>query len=203
MRLVVSGIGTGVGKTVASAIIAKALDAKYWKPVQSGDLHDTDSMKVREWTSCEILPERFALEFPASPHWSADLEGVKIQKEDLLIPDVEGSLVIEGAGGLMVPLNYDGLLYIDLFEEWKIPLIVVSRHYLGSINHTLLTIETLQKRNIPIEGIVFIGEEHLPTETIIQKVSGVRVIGRIPEVEEVNAEFISQQAVQLRASLTR
>ena len=203
MRFVVSGIGTGVGKTVASAIITKALDAKYWKPVQSGDLHDTDSMKVREWTSCEILPERYALEYPASPHWSAEMEGVKIQKEDFLIPDVTGPLVIEGAGGLMVPLNYDGLLYIDLFQEWNIPLIVISRHYLGSINHTLLTIEALQKRNIPIEGILFIGDEHLPTETIIQKLSGVRIMGRIPEVEEVNAEFVSQQAELLRPSLIR
>jgi dethiobiotin synthetase len=201
MRFVVSGIGTGVGKTVASAIVTKALEAKYWKPVQSGDLHDTDSMKVREWSSCEILPERFALEYPASPHWSAEMEGVTIRKEDFILPEVEGSLVIEGAGGLMVPLNYNGTLYIDLFKEWNIPVIVVSRHYLGSINHTLLTIEALQQRNIPIEGILFNGEEHLPTETVIKNVTGVRVIGRIPEAEDITPEFIAEQAQLLRPAL--
>jgi dethiobiotin synthetase len=201
MRFVVSGIGTGVGKTVASAIVTKALEAKYWKPVQSGDLHDTDSMKVREWSSCEILPERFALEYPASPHWSAEMEGVTIRKEDFILPEVEGSLVIEGAGGLMVPLNYNGTLYIDLFKEWNIPVIVVSRHYLGSINHSLLTIEALQQRNIPIEGILFNGEEHLPTETVIKNVTGVRVIGRIPEAEDITPEFIAEQAQLLRPAL--
>jgi dethiobiotin synthetase len=200
MNFIISGIGTDVGKTVVSAIIAEALEAAYWKPVQAGDLHFTDSMMVNQWTSekVTVLKERYLLNEPMSPHAAAAIDGVSIQAEDVQIPLTDGNLIIEGAGGLMVPLNSDGLLYIDLFEQWKIPVILISRHYLGSINHTLLSAEALKSRNIPVEGIVFVGEENNATESIILNICGLPMIGRIPIAEEVNSAFIAEQAMQMK-----
>jgi dethiobiotin synthetase len=196
MKFIISGIGTDVGKTVASAIIAQALDATYWKPVQAGDLHFTDSMKVDQWTDDEVavLAERYRLNEPMSPHAAAEIDGVTIQAGDFEIPIVSGNLIIEGAGGLMVPVNANGLVYIDLFQDWNIPVILISRHYLGSINHTLLSVEALRSRNIPIHGIVYVGDENTHTESIIAKITELTVIGRIPMVDEVNASFIQEQA---------
>ena len=200
MKYIISGIGTDVGKTVASAIIAQALEAAYWKPVQAGDLHFSDSIKVDQWTDekVKVLPERYRLNEPMSPHAAAKIDGISIQAEDFQIPEVAGNLIIEGAGGLMVPVNSDGLLYIDLFQKWNVPVILISRHYLGSINHTLLSAEALKSRNITVEGIVFIGEENSPTESIILQVTGFKMIGRIPIADEVNSTFISEQALQLK-----
>jgi dethiobiotin synthetase len=196
MKFIISGIGTDVGKTVASAIIAQALDATYWKPVQAGDLHFTDSMKVDRWTDDKVavLAERYRLNEPMSPHAAAEIDGVSIQTGDFEIPTVSGNLIVEGAGGLMVPVNTNGLVYIDLFQDWNIPVILISRHYLGSINHTLLSVEALRSRNIPIQGIVYVGDENTHTESIIAKITGLTVIGRIPLVNEVNASFIKEQA---------
>ena len=129
-KLFITGIGTNVGKTVVSAILCKATGAAYWKPVQAGDLDDTDSDKVRALSGSEILPEQFRLNTPASPHLAAKLDGITIQKENLSIPESTGNLLIEGAGGLMVPLNEEGLLYLDVIQNWKIPVVLVSRHYL-------------------------------------------------------------------------
>jgi dethiobiotin synthetase len=195
-RFVISGIGTGVGKTVVSAIIAEHLKSGYWKPVQAGDLDQSDAITVSSLTSMvQIIEERYKLTEPMSPHAAAEIDGVMITEADLMIPDYDGDLVIEGAGGLMVPLNNNGLTYLDVFEKWKVPVILVSRHYLGSINHTLLSIDALQKRNIEIEGIVFVGEENKPTEEIILHNSGLKMICRIPEVEEVDRSFIEEQAL--------
>ena len=155
-KFVITGIGTDVGKTVVSSILAEALKASYWKPVQAGDLDNSDSIKVAAYTeNVSVLEEGFRLSQPMSPHAAAKIDGVSIELEDLKVPEVSGNLIIEGAGGLMVPLNSKGLTYIDVFENWQLPTIVVSRHYLGSINHTLLTIEVLNSRGIEIEGIVF------------------------------------------------
>jgi dethiobiotin synthetase len=200
MQYIISGIGTDVGKTVASAIIAQALDATYWKPVQAGDLHFSDSMKVDHWTDEKVivLPERYRLNQPMSPHAAADIDKIFIESDDFKIPKVEGNLIIEGAGGLMVPVNSDGLLYIDLFQKWNLPVILISRHYLGSINHTLLSAEALNSRNIPVEGIVFIGEENSATESIILQVTGFKMIGRIPIAEEVNSSFVKEQAQEMK-----
>lgn len=196
MRFVISGIGTDVGKTVASAIIAQALDASYWKPVQAGDLYFSDTMKVDHWTDekVTVLPERYRLNEPMSPHAAAQKDGISIEIEDFQLPEVESNLIIEGAGGLMVPVNSNGLLYIDLFQKWNVPVILVSRHYLGSINHTLLSAEALKSRNIPVEGIVFVGDENTTTEFIILQVTGFKMIGRIPLAKEVNASFVKEQA---------
>jgi len=201
-QFIITGIGTDIGKTVVSAIITQALDASYWKPIQAGDLDNSDSLKVQNWTtdSVTILPEAFKLSHPMSPHAAAELDSVEILKEALQLPLVEGSLIVEGAGGLMVPLNNKGLLLIDLFEEWNLPVIVVSRHYVGSINHTLLTVEALKNRKISIEGIVFVGDENEATELFILNYTSLKMIARIPLTSEVNTEFIQNQARILKAS---
>jgi dethiobiotin synthetase len=195
-QFIISGIGTDVGKTVASAIISQALNATYWKPVQAGDLDWSDSMKVDNWTDDKVivLKEQFRLTAPMSPHAAAFLDGVSITQDSFVIPQVEGNLIIEGAGGLMVPVNNEGLLYIDLFQSWNLPVILISRHYLGSINHTLLSIGALKSRNIPIEGIVFVGEENKATESIILNTTGVHFIATIPLANEVNSTFIQDQS---------
>jgi dethiobiotin synthetase len=198
-RFVVSGIGTEVGKTVASAILAEALEADYWKPVQAGDLDNTDTMKVQGWTSkANCLPERYKLNTPASPHYAAAVDGIEISALDFQLPTTEQNLIIEGAGGLMVPLNNEGLLYIDLFENWQIPVILVSRHYLGSINHTLLSVDALKRRGIPIAGILFNGDENRATEEIIESVTQVPILGRIENTNEINLQFIQHQAEALQ-----
>ena len=180
----------------------QALEANYWKPVQAGDLEYSDSDKVRDYAPAgTVLNEAFRLKTPMSPHAAANIDGVKLTLADLTVPEVEGNLVIEGAGGLMVPLDNDGLTYADVFEAWKLPVVVVSRHYLGSINHTLLTIEALKRRSIPIAGIIFVGDEHETTEKIIKDNTGVPVLIRIPMSDEVNADFVKEQAERLKAVL--
>jgi len=198
-QYVVTGIGTGVGKTVVSAILSEALKANYWKPVQAGDLQESDSIKVRNWSpNSVVLPEKYQLNTPASPHYAAELESVFLSKNDFKLPEIDQNLIVEGAGGLMVPLNDQGLLYVDIFKQWNLPVILVSRHYLGSINHTLMSVQTLKSRNIPIRGIIFVGEENRATEDIIAKVSGVEILIRIPEVEQVDSSFIRVQAERIR-----
>lgn len=193
-KFVVTGIGTGVGKTVVSAILSEALRANYWKPVQAGDLDNSDSMKVESWTDkVNVLPETFKLTQPMSPHAAAEIDNVIIDAVNLYPPTVE-PLIIEGAGGLMVPLNSSGLTYLDVFEHWKLTVILVSRHYLGSINHTLMSCELLKNKGLQIAGIVFIGDENPATESIILKVTGAPMIMRIPEVERINKRIIQEQA---------
>lgn len=192
----ITGISTDVGKTVVSAILAEALEANYWKPIQAGDLESSDSLKVKKYCSHKVtvLNERFKLSKPMSPHAAAEIDQVKIAVSDFQQPTVTGDLIIEGAGGLMVPINSDGLLVIDLVEKNNWPVVLVSRHYLGSINHTLLSVEVLKKRGIRIAGIIFVGDENLGTETIIAKQTQVDIWGRIPIAPEVNAEFVNLQA---------
>ena len=200
--VVLSGIGTDVGKTVVSAIVCEALQSYYWKPVQAGDLENSDSIKVeRLTTNSTILEEKFRLKTPMSPHAAADIDGISISIDDFVVPKVDGNLIIEGAGGLMVPVNNEGVTYLDVFEKWKLPVILVSRHYLGSINHTLLSIDVLKNRQIPIEGIIFVGDEHPTTEEIILKSTGVRMIARIPLVDEITPAFVREQATKIKENL--
>ena len=200
--VVLSGIGTDVGKTVVSAIVCEALQSYYWKPVQAGDLENSDSIKVDRLTSnTTILEEKFRLKTPMSPHAAADIDGISISIDDFVVPKVDGNLIIEGAGGLMVPVNNEGVTYLDVFEKWKLPVILVSRHYLGSINHTLLSIDALNNRQIPIEGIIFVGDEHPTTEEIILKSTGVRMIARIPLVDEITPAFVREQAAKIKENL--
>lgn len=198
-QYIITGIGTDVGKTVVSAIVAEALQATYWKPVQAGDLDNSDTIKIERLTQhVSVLPEAFRLNEPMSPHAAAALDGVDILPENLPLPSVDGNLIVEGAGGLLVPINSDGFLYADAFKQWDLPVIVVSRHYLGSINHTLMTIEVLKNRGIEIEGIIFVGNQHRTTEEVIMNNTGVRFIGRVPLTETLDQEFILQQAEKLK-----
>lgn len=200
MKLFITGISTDVGKTIVSSILAEALKASYWKPVQAGDLDTSDSKKVAGLTnSVKVLPEAFLLSTPQSPHAAAKVDGVELPKSlDLL--SVEGNFIVEGAGGLLVPLNEDGTTIADWAQNWKLPVVIVSRHYLGSINHTLLTIEVLKNRAIPIFGIIFVGEENKETERIIAA-TNVPVIARIPIAENITKEFIVDQAEKIKSKL--
>ena len=200
-RLFVTGISTEVGKTVASAIIVEALKADYWKPVQAGDLDRSDSHKVGDLISnsrTRIHPNAYALRTPMSPHAAAEIDGIRIELEAIRRPETDHHLVIEGAGGLLVPLN-DSDTIADLILPGD-QVIVVSRHYLGSINHTLLSLEQL--RNAGLEAsLLFVGEEHPTTESIITTKTGARVLGRLPWLYPLNAEAIRKQAKAIQPVL--
>jgi dethiobiotin synthetase len=202
MKLFITGIGTDVGKTIASAIITEALEADYWKPIQAGDLQNSDSHKIKSFLSNEktvIHLNSYALNTPASPHLAAQLDGIVIDLKKIIEPKTENHLVIEGAGGVFVPLN-DTDCVIDLIQpDYKV--IVVSRHYLGSINHTLLTIEALQNRKIAVAGIVFSGDENKATEKIILSKTGIKCIGRIEQEPYFDQNVIKEYADRFREDL--
>ena len=195
MKIFITGISTDVGKTIASAIITEALEADYWKPIQAGDLNDSDSHKIQRYISNDksvIHENSYKLNTPASPHLAAELDGITINLKNIIEPKTDNHLVIEGAGGLFVPLNETDFV-LDLIQpDYKV--IVVSRHYLGSINHTLLTIEALKNRGINIAGIIFNGNENLPTETIILNTTQLKCIGRIEEEPYFDKNVISEYA---------
>jgi len=203
MRIFVTGIGTEVGKTVISAILTEALTADYWKPIQAGDLDYSDTHKVVELISnskSNFHEETFRLNHPMSPHAAAERDEVEIRLSDFHIPTTDNHLIIEGAGGLMVPINKTDCI-IDLIEQSEAEVILVSRNYLGSINHTLLSIEALQKRHIPIKGIIFNGSENIDTESIIIYMSGVRHLGRVDEEESIDKNVILKYAQQFKEAL--
>lgn len=182
----ISGIHTGSGKTLVSAMLSAALGANYWKPVQSGLEEETDSEyvgRVGGLPAEKILPEAWRLPWPASPHASAEREGVTITPESLQIPASSETLVIEGAGGLMVPLNRE-FLFVDLFAQWQWPVVLVADTYLGSINHTLLSAEALKTRNIPVKGIIFNDKGRPESEEVILSFSGFPCLGRVPHIEK-------------------
>ena len=199
----ITGIGTEVGKTIASAIITQALKADYWKPVQAGELNHSDRMKVEaliDNNRTKFHQEAYKLNQPMSPHAAAERDGVEIDISSFKIPDTNNHLVIEGAGGLLVPLN-DKDTILNLIESLKCEVILVSRHYLGSINHTLMSIEALQQKKIPIKGILFNGKENKDTESIITKMSCVNIIGRIDELDDLNKSVINSIAQNLKNKL--
>lgn len=199
----VTGIDTEIGKTVVSAILRQALSADYWKPVQSGDLDHTDSDKIREWTQVEnaiIHPESYRLNTPMSPHASAAVDGVEIRLSEIRLPSTDNFLVAEGAGGLMVPLN-DRECIIDLIQILGLPVVLVSRHYLGSINHTLLSLEALRRRSIPVAGLIFNGEEHPSTEAAVEQFGGMTRLFRLDPLPTVNRESIARVAEQWSGKL--
>lgn len=191
-RLFVTGIGTEIGKTVVSAILTEALKADYWKPVQAGEPENTDSMKIGRLLSnhvSRIFPEAYRLSEAMSPHAAAALENITINIDDINVPDTENTLIIEGAGGIMVPLNQKHLM-IDLIRKLKARVILVSKNYLGSINHTLLTAEALKSRDIPVEGIVFNGTPNPSTEEIILHYTGFKLLFRVNEEKQIDRESI-------------
>ncbi|RMB56411.1 dethiobiotin synthase [Dokdonia sinensis] len=198
----ITGISTDVGKTIAAAIITEALKADYWKPVQAGDLDNSDTHKVKRLVKNDISQyhdNTYALKTPMSPHAAAAIDGVTIKATDFKRPKTKNNLVIEGAGGLLVPLN-DTETIIDLIQPTD-KVIVVSRHYLGSINHTLMTIEILKSRGFKNIGILFSGEEHPTTESIIKKMTEVTIIGRIDEEPYFDQNVVCEYAEELREGL--
>ncbi|WP_335965678.1 dethiobiotin synthase [Galbibacter sp. PAP.153] len=201
-RYFVTGISTEVGKTITSAIIAEALEADYWKPIQSGDLDNSDTHKVKALisnTQTKFHPNSYALKVPISPHAAAVIDSIHIDIDKIKLPETANTLVIEGAGGLLVPLNEQNTIMDIIAPDYKI--IVVSRHYLGSINHTLLTVNLLKQQGFDV-AIIFSGKEHPTTEQIIQKMTNVPVIGRIDEEKEFTQETIRKYAKKFAKNLT-
>lgn len=192
----VTGIGTEVGKTVISAILVRALGADYWKPVQSGDLEWSDTDKVRTWSGVNdntYFPEAYRLQQPMSPHAAAERDGVLIDRAAFALPPTSRPLIVEGAGGLYVPLNRQDTM-LDLIQDLGLPVILVSRHYLGSINHTLLSLSALKQRGIPLAGLVFNGPSNPDTETVIEQMAGVRHLFRVEEMEKIDSDTIAHLA---------
>jgi len=190
----ITGIGTGIGKTIVSAVVTEKLQADYWKPIQSGDLDNSDSLKIESLISNAktiIHSEGFKLTQPLSPHLSAKIDNIDLQINYLQTPQTNNHLIIEGAGGLMVPLN-DQELMIDYIQSLGVKVILVSQNYLGSINHTLLSIEALKFRGIEIAGIIFNGISNTETERYITEYSKIPVLGKIPELDKLDKESIKE-----------
>lgn len=184
---VITGTDTNVGKTVFAAALAGAIGASYWKPCQSGPERDSDVVLQLSGLPAEkILPEAYRFEAPLSPHRAAEIEGVAIDASKINPPRVDGPLVIEGAGGLMVPLKRE-LLFADVFARWELPVILCARTALGTINHSLLSIEALRRRDIPVLGIAFIGGENGDNERIICELGEVKRLGRLPVLNPLDA----------------
>jgi dethiobiotin synthetase len=185
---IVSGTDTGIGKTTVAAMLLLALDALYWKPLQSGTQDGTDRERVQALTHLSagrLLPERYVLSQPLSPHRAAELDGVAIDPKTLAVPAVERTLIIEGAGGLLVPVTRQ-LLQIDVFADWDLPVILCARTALGTINHTLLSIEALRRRRLRLHGVVFVGDDNPDNIRTIAEISGARVLGRLPRLEPLD-----------------
>jgi dethiobiotin synthetase len=204
MKLFITGISTDVGKTIASAIVVEALQADYWKPIQAGDLENSDSNKVKSLIShknCEIFENAYQFNTPASPHYAAEIDNITINLKNIIEPKTNNHLVIEGAGGLFVPLNNTDCV-IDLIQpDYKV--IVVSRHYLGSINHTLLTIEALKSHKINSVGIIFSGDENKATESIILSKTKVNFIGRINKEPYFDKNVVAEYADLFQENLQK
>lgn len=193
-RYIITGTDTDIGKTVCAAMLTRALNATYWKPVQSGMEGTVDTRRVQKLTELPdeyFLPESYIFSEPLSPHRSAELDNAEINVDSLTLPEVNTPLIIEGAGGLMVPLTRKNLL-INLFKNWNLPVILCARTGLGTINHTLLSLEALWSRNIPVKGLVFIGEENADNMNTIAEFSGTEILGYIPILEEINATALDK-----------
>ena len=194
----ISGIGTDVGKTLASAILCHRLGASYWKPIQSGS--ENDSRQINSWlgNSVKIYPESFILSKPLSPHIAAEYDNVHISEDKLLKPTCEEDLIVEGAGGLMVPLNRKGLLMADLVKEWNMQLIIVVRHYLGSINHTLLTLQYCREKKMNLAGLIFNGKDDFDNEKIILQHFPLPVLLRIPVLDKITQVEIEKLSAEVQ-----
>ena len=197
----ITGIGTDVGKTVASAIVTEALEADYWKPVQAGDLEYSDTDKVKSWVSNNksvFHSNAYALKTPMSPHAAADIDKVKIDLKKIKAPKTKNNLVIEGAGGLLVPLTSSETIFDLIQKDYKV--IVVSRHYLGSINHTLMTLELLKQKGVDAY-LIYNGNRHKTTEAVIEQMSDVPVLGRIEEEPYIDKNVVRQYAEEFKEKL--
>lgn len=203
MKYIIAGIGTEIGKTFISSILTEALQADYWKPIQSGALDFTDTDTVRSLISNNktvFHPEAYRLNQPMSPHAAAAIDGIKIELSKFELPQTNNHLIIELAGGIMVPLN-DGETNLDLLKKLNIPVILVSKHYLGSINHTLLSVEILKLNNIPLKGIIFNGEQHKSSEDFILNYTKLLPIGSVNFETTINKNIVKTYAAQFMNDL--
>lgn len=192
--IVVTGTDTGIGKTVFAAGLAGLIGAHYWKPVQAGFDPEGDSETTARLAGLppeHILPEAYRLRLAASPHLAAREEGIAISPDRLAIPEVDGPLVIEGAGGALVPLS-ETLLFADIFARWRAPVIVCARTGLGTINHSLLTVRALQAMDVEVIGLAFIGEPHAENERIVPKLAGVASLGRLPWLDPLDRGTLAE-----------
>ena len=203
MRIFVTSIDTNVGKTVCSSILCAGLGYDYWKPVQCGDLDFSDSMKVKSYSPLtKVHAESFQLNAPMSPHEAAKLENMDISINDFKLPKSE-EIIIEGAGGVMVPLNYKGNMIVELASMFKAKVIIVFKNYLGSINHTLLTIDKVKSVGLDILGLLVIGDEVTSSERIIEDATQMNIIARIPIVDRVNQKWVKEQGLRVKNKLDK
>ena len=194
-QLVVCGTDTDVGKTVVSAWLVQGLKAHYWKPVQSGLDGGGDRQRVQtllNLSTDRILPEAFAFQQPVSPHWAAELDGVVLDPAALSRPRIDQPLVVETAGGLMVPLTRQWL-QIDQLQRWQLPIVLVARSGLGTLNHTLLSLEALQRRNLPVLGLILNGPPHADNPGTLEHFGGVPVLAHLPPLSPLTAEGLQGQ----------
>lgn len=189
-KVVITGTDTGIGKTVFSAGLVQALGGTYWKPVQAGLEDETDSAFVARLSGRPTLAERYRLTIPASPHLAAEADEVAIDLAELPLPDVEGPLVAEGAGGVMVPVNRDQLM-LDLFAQWRAPVILCARTALGTINHSLLSLQALRGAGCPVLGVAFIGDPEPLVEDTIAQMGDVPYLGRLPMIDPMTPQALS------------
>ena len=200
MNFFVAGIDTDSGKTLVSAILCEAWKADYWKPIQAGLPGDSQTIRsLLTNQESKIHPEAFILNTPASPHAAALIDGVSISVKSIEVPSTQNTLVIEGAGGCLVPLN-DQEFVIDLVNHTKSEIILVADLYLGSINHTLLTVEAVKKRNLPVKGIIFNGQSNPESERIILHHTGYPCLLKIEKEESIDKEVVQKYASQLKAN---
>ncbi len=202
-QYIIAGIGTEIGKTFIASILTESLEADYWKPVQSGSLDFTDTNTVQSLVSNSktiFHPEAYRLNEPLSPHAAAAIDGVEIQLSNFELPITANNLIVELAGGLMVPLNKD-TTNLDLIKQLNLPVILVSKNYLGSINHTLLSIEVLKSSNIDIKGIIFNGESNPSSEDYILNYTQVTLIGRVNQEQNISQETVKKYAEDFRKTL--
>ena len=192
MNFIIVGIHTGIGKTICSAVLTEALQFDYWKPVQAGDLESTDSHFIQnhiENKRTRIIPEAYRLTIPASPHFAAAQDGVEIFLDKLTLPKSDNSIIVETAGGILSPLS-DTLVNLDLIKHLGLPVVLVTNDYLGSINHTLLSVEILRGANIEILGLVFSGQRVDATRTFIQNYTGLKTLLAVPFFENLTREAL-------------
>lgn len=202
-KFFITGIGTDIGKTVVAAILTEALKADYWKPIEAGNVESSDPMIIANLISnkvTEIHPPSYSFDLPASPHFAAEKEGIEIDLNKIKIPTTKNTLVIEGAGGLMVPLNRKELV-IDLVLQLNVPLILVVKNYLGAINHTLLSLNLLAQRKVTVKGIIYNGGTRVENINFIEKYSDIPTLGIIPELDVINKESISREATKFNGLL--
>ena len=200
----ISAIDTDVGKTIVSAILVEALKADYWKPIQAGNLEDSDTMTVQSLISnstSQFYSETYRLNTPASPHYAAEIDGLQLEAHSIQLPKTSNQLIVEGAGGLFVPIN-DKALLIDLMQDLNIPVILVIKNYLGSINHSLSSIYALQQKNIPIKGLIFNGPSVASSEDYILQYSKLPLIAKIPELSAISKQTIREQAERIKLNLS-